>query len=187
MAIPAVLRATWSGVNADLEGRWHRPWAAGGQSGAQHNVRRFLPASLLCCALASAVSLGCRSSVAAHSQDNDNPEVARVGQVFKLRAGRQTALAGEAITIKFSSVGADSRCPAEVQCAWAGNAEVLLEIGDDGKVASLKLNTHGGPQYVKEGRYRVYGVELIGLSPHPRRDKKIGASEYVAALKISKQ
>jgi len=39
MGFPAVLRATWSDVNADLEVRWHRRWAARGQSGAQRDLR----------------------------------------------------------------------------------------------------------------------------------------------------
>lgn len=42
MGFPAVLRAIWSDVNADLEVRWHRRWAASRQSGTQCDLRPMI-------------------------------------------------------------------------------------------------------------------------------------------------
>ena len=113
---------------------------------------------------------------------------ARVGREFRVRAGRAVTLDGGSLRLKFVSVASDSRCPVNVDCIWAGNAEVLVEAGAKGGRGkrTLKLNTNAGPERPGEGKYVRYTVKLLGLTPQPRAGRKIKASEYTATLLVVK-
>jgi hypothetical protein len=115
-------------------------------------------------------------------------QAARAGREFKVRAGHVVTLAGENLRIRFASVAEDSRCPAGVNCVWAGNAEVLIEVGAKGVRGKkvLRLSTSAVGRGVVEGKYLRYTVKLVGLSPQPREGRKIPAGEYTATLLVVK-
>jgi hypothetical protein len=116
-------------------------------------------------------------------------QAAQVGREFKLKAGRAVTLDGGALRVRFVRVPSDSRCPVDVECVWAGNAEVLLEAGGSrGRgQKSLRLNTNASPERPGEGRYGRYTLKLAGLTPQPRSNRKIGPVEYTATLLVSKE
>jgi hypothetical protein len=143
--------------------------------------------SLVCLLVTGVVLLGCGHAVAGRAQGERKSEEVGLGQAFKLRAGQQVTLEGEGLRVRFASVADDSRCPVDVACVWAGNAEVLLDISQGGDAALLKLHTHGGPQYATEGAYHHYTLELMALSPSPRMGKKIEAGDYWAMLVVRKE
>jgi hypothetical protein len=61
----------------------------------------------------------------------------------------------------------DSRCPANVQCVWAGRVRVLAEIELRGGSEELRTTlTLGEPMHVADG-----ALTLIAVKP----DKKTGA------------
>ncbi len=114
---------------------------------------------------------------------------AQVGREFKLKAGRVVTLDGGALRVRFVRVSSDSRCPVDVDCVWAGNAEVLLEVGGSrwrGK-KSLGLNTNASPERPGEGTYGRYTLKLTGLAPQPRSTRKIAPGKYVATLLVTKE
>ncbi|HEX7956590.1 MAG TPA: hypothetical protein VF508_06595 [Pyrinomonadaceae bacterium] len=115
-------------------------------------------------------------------------QVARVGQEFKVRVGRAVTFEGESLRLRFAAVASDSRCPANVTCVWAGNAEVLIEVGAKGGRVKrvLRLNTNATGRGAVEGRYRNYTLKLVGLSPRPRDGRKTAAGEYTATLLVVK-
>jgi len=116
-------------------------------------------------------------------------QVARVGREFKVRDGRAVTFEGESLWLKFAAVAADSRCPADVTCVWAGNAEVLIEAGTKGKRGkrTLRLNTNASPQGAGEGKFGRFTVKLLELSPQPRSGRKIAPGQYTATLLVSKE
>ena len=134
--------------------------------------------------LAAILLLGCLGSLTARPGTASEPIRVRLGQEFDLRAGQQGAVEGKRLKVRFAKVLNDSRCPPDVTCVWAGNAEVLIEVEDSGKRVSLKLNTHGGDKFPKEGRHHQYIVELVALGAKPRRNSEKKASDYVATLVI---
>lgn len=114
---------------------------------------------------------------------------AQVGREFKLKAGRVVTLDGGALRVRFVRMSSDSRCPVDVDCVWAGNAEVLLEVGGSrwrGK-KSLRLNTNASPERPGEGRYGRYTLKLTGLAPQPRSRRKIEPGQYTATLLVTKE
>jgi hypothetical protein len=133
-----------------------------------------------------ALLLDYKSAVGMNSHGESNAEVAHFGQEFKLRVGEQVGFDGDILKVKFLSVGGDSRCPKDVTCIWVGNAEVLLEMSENEDITIIKLNTYRGFQSPKEGKYLGYKVELIDLSPYPSKGKRIGSTDYVVTLVVSK-
>ncbi|MBV8859430.1 MAG: hypothetical protein JOZ02_21030 [Acidobacteria bacterium] len=116
-------------------------------------------------------------------------QTARVGREFELKAGQVVTLDGGRLRIRFARVASDSRCPADVECVWAGNAEVLFEVGGSrwkGKKA-LGLNTNASPERPGEARYGRYTLKLTGLAPQTRSTRKIAPGEYTATLLVSKE
>jgi hypothetical protein len=116
-------------------------------------------------------------------------QTARVGREFRVEVGRVVTLDGGSLRLRFARVAEDSRCPVDVDCVWAGNAEVLLEVGARGwrERKLLTLNTNAGGGRASEGRYGRYTVRLVGLSPQPRSNRKIARGRYRATLLVSKE
>ena len=85
------------------------------------------------------------------------------------------------LTIRFTSVLEDSRCPTGVQCAWEGNAEIMLELSG-GDLETVHLNT--GPQFPRTEIYNGYTITLQELKPYPTEGMSIGENDYTAVLSI---
>lgn len=116
-------------------------------------------------------------------------QTARVGREFNIKVGRVVTLDGGNLRVRFVRVASDSRCPVDVDCVWAGNAELLFEVGARGwrKRTTLTLNTNASPERPGEGRYGRYTLKLSGLAPQPRSTRKIPAGRYTATLLVSKE
>ncbi|MET0647133.1 MAG: hypothetical protein ABW208_10970 [Pyrinomonadaceae bacterium] len=116
-------------------------------------------------------------------------QTARVGREFKVKVGRVVTLDGGSLRLRFARVTEDSRCPVDVDCVWAGNAEVLLEVSARGGRGrkSLTLNTNAGGERASEGRYGRYTIRLVDLSPQPRSKRKLPAPQYTATLLVTKE
>ncbi len=99
-----------------------------------------------------------------------------------LRVGQEQSLGG--IRIGFSEVLTDSRCPVDVTCVWAGNAQLSLSVGPqagDGPTYQLRLNTDLDP---RSGTAIGIRVTLLSLEPAPTAGGGIRASEYRAVLDV---
>jgi hypothetical protein len=105
---------------------------------------------------------------------------------LKLSPGQEVAVARTKLRIKFTAVENDSRCPSDVNCVWAGNAAVKLELSGLGKGKSVTLNTSKAGQFVSETIYQGYKVKLLDLSPYPRSTQKISPGDYQATLLVIK-
>lgn len=116
-------------------------------------------------------------------------QTARVGHEFKINAGRTVTLDGGSLRVRFVRVASDSRCPVDVECVWAGNAEVLVEVSAKGGrgMKTLRLNTNAGPERPGEDKYRRYTLKLVELSPRPHSKRKIAPGQYTATLLVSKE
>ncbi|MDT5271626.1 MAG: hypothetical protein QOH49_3812 [Acidobacteriota bacterium] len=113
----------------------------------------------------------------------------RLGREFKIKAGRTVTLDGGSLRVRFVRVASDSRCPVDVECVWAGNAELLFEVSAKGGrgMKTLRLNTNAGPERPGEDKYRRYTLKLVELSPRPHSKRKIAPGQYTATLLVSKE
>ena len=80
-----------------------------------------------------------------------------------LRTGEQRTVQG--LTIRFVGVKADSRCPDNARCVWAGNASVELRFEGGGDSVFVVLNTEVDPKNLEVHGLRV---RIESLMPYPR-------------------
>jgi hypothetical protein len=113
----------------------------------------------------------------------------RLGREFKVKVGWVLQLDRGRLMLRFARVASDSRCPKDVDCVWAGNAEVVVEVG--GRLwrdkQALTLSTNAVAQGASEARYGRYTVRLVALSPQPRSRRNQTAAQYTATLLVSKE
>ena len=80
------------------------------------------------------------------------------GQSFALAVGEQVVLP-DASTLRYIGVANDSRCPPDVQCIRAGDADVLLDHSTGGAATRITLNTERTPSTLV-GAWRLQLLEL---------------------------
>ncbi len=93
-------------------------------------------------------------------------EVRQLPVTVTMDIGKSVEVSGT--LVGFDGVNTDSRCPSDVTCVWAGNAEVRITVGPAaglGPVHLITLNTTLEPRTSGE----VYGllVTLVDLLPAP--------------------
>jgi hypothetical protein len=109
-----------------------------------------------------------------------------LNEQFTIKAGQQVAIKSEKLSVQFSSVQNESRCPTGVQCVWEGNAAISIEVSKKRKKAEQAiLNTNTAIQ-PNELAYKKYRIKLLGLNPYPRIDEKIEPKDYEAVMIVTK-
>ena len=88
------------------------------------------------------------------------------------------------LRVSFAEVVEDSRCPASVVCAWAGNGGIRLDITTSRGVQSVKLNTVGGNGFPREASAEGYTFTLMELSPQRQTPDPIPTSQYRATIRV---
>jgi hypothetical protein len=86
----------------------------------------------------------------------------------------ETINLAEGVSIEFTAVEQDTRCPTNVQCAEEGNAQILLTTFSPRGQWTVRLNTNKSLPI--NALFDFYGVELRGLNPQPTRDPQTGSS-----------
>ncbi|HEX2722464.1 MAG TPA: hypothetical protein VHM24_06065 [Gemmatimonadaceae bacterium] len=108
----------------------------------------------------------------------------QTGREFDVAAGQEARVEGTPIVIRFQGVSNDSRCPADVQCVWAGNATVRFSVTRaDGSSVESTLNTTLEPRVVT---FDGFTLTLVALKPTPRAGKPVPAADYVATLQVTR-
>jgi hypothetical protein len=111
------------------------------------------------------------------------------GKNFVLRVGQEVLTRDGNLKIKFLSVPEDSRCPKGVNCIWAGNARIVLQVGKPtGKPVKLELDTN--PRAATDaaaGGYGLYQIKLVEVAPYPLNDQTIAPRSYAATLVVLKK
>jgi hypothetical protein len=90
------------------------------------------------------------------------------------------------LQVQFNAVTEDSRCPAQVQCIWAGRASVELELSAPNEAAeTITLSTCCGPAQT-HFEYAGQAIDLQGVAPGRRQPSDaIADADYRAQLTVS--
>ena len=107
---------------------------------------------------------------------------AKVPEQITLKAGQQKTAKTGRITVKFLELIEDSRCPADVNCVWAGIAKIKVQLSKNGKKSVVELNTQNEKSTVFQG----HTLTLKDLQPRQTSTSKYSPSAYSATLTISK-
>lgn len=117
-------------------------------------------------------------------EPSDTP-VIDLGQPFTLLEG-ETVVVDQVLGLSFLAVTQDSRCPADVQCVWEGNASVQVEASvRTGPPVVLCLNTN--PRFETAATYGEFVIELLGLEPYPRTTQTMGPYQATLVVNASTQ
>lgn len=111
--------------------------------------------------------------------------VFQLGEPFTLAPGEGAENATIDLVVHFVEVAGDSRCPGDVTCVWAGDAEVLVRMLQNGEEGTYRLHTHGqpiGPSTIDLSS--GHRLELVGLQPGTRANRIIPQDEYRATFRL---
>ena len=108
---------------------------------------------------------------------------AQSAEQITIKTGQQKITKTGRITIKFLELIEDSRCPADVNCFWAGIAKIKVQLNKNGKTSVVELNTQNEMATVFQGHM----VTLKDLQPRQSTTSKYSQSAYSATLTITKK
>jgi hypothetical protein len=104
---------------------------------------------------------------------------------FVLRPGESIASGDGSTKVTFVRVTEDSRCPTGVQCVWAGQVMVLLEITLGTEVQQYTLVTvtafEGNVNSIEVGDYTV---TLTQVDPYPVYGQTTNPADYQITLDV---
>lgn len=116
----------------------------------------------------------------------DPPASVRLGEKFTLPYQSKTTV-GKALEIRFVKVE-DSRCPVDVNCFWAGNGKVMLEVSQPGvstpsTTIELDTNKAVGPS---SRTFAGFTITLHDLEPKPKTPRP-NPEKYSAVLTVTRE
>ena len=106
-----------------------------------------------------------------------------LNEVIPIKQGQVLENQAAKITLLMDSVINDSRCPSDVDCVWAGSAQVRFTFSKGDASLKFTLNSDISPV---DSLVFDYRIELIELSPGPVSGKPIRQGEYSAKIKVTK-
>jgi len=92
-------------------------------------------------------------------------------------------------SIRFKEVISDSRCPKDVTCVWAGEAKVLIEVFEKGKLINEKLVVIN-PYILDEIPLQfsagdgIYSITAFKLFPYPSTASKKDTMDYTLEMQV---
>ena len=110
--------------------------------------------------------------------------LARHHQRVEVQIGKSATEQRSKVKVEFLEVIEDSRCPADVNCIWAGNAKIKIRVTKNGKSEVIELNSG---MMNKDNAFGGYTFLLENLTPKPISDKQIDKSSYVATIMMSRE
>lgn len=147
-------------------------------------MRTVFRRALLITALALAL-VACQMSREADA----DPDEFTLGQEFVLGGGQEAVFSGNDLSVRFSELLEDSRCPTEVECFWTGQARIAVIVKPTGRPSTTAyFNTNPTPgENVHTVRAGEYSVELRKLEPYPRTpEDPISFEDYRATLFVGR-
>ncbi len=109
-----------------------------------------------------------------------------LGFPFYLSINQSAASPEEDIQTRFVNVTEDSRCPIDVQCIWAGQVSVLVEVSrmSDGHVLGEFILTDNGKGVSKN--IDGYTIELGHIEPAKVSTQEIELTDYLVQFIIQR-
>jgi len=107
-----------------------------------------------------------------------------IGSQFQLAFGESVTVPDAAVWLQFTDVVADSRCPLQAQCVWAGDAAIAIEIASSlagGDSRTDTLHTTLDPQ---SAALDGYDLHLVRVDPYPVTPGTLPPASYRITLRV---
>ena len=102
----------------------------------------------------------------------------------RIQINKEKRFARSGLRVRFVELVEDSRCPADVNCIWAGNARIKVRVAKNGHTEDIVLDTNGAKQYATTAD--GHSIKFVGLTPSPRSTIRINRNGYVATFEVVK-
>lgn len=93
------------------------------------------------------------------------------------------SIGDDELVIRFIEVVNDSRCPTGVQCIWAGEVSVKVEIEYKSQTKSMILTQSGSGE--SETRFLDYMISF-DVQPYPEAEKQLKDADYQLLLVVTR-
>jgi hypothetical protein len=107
------------------------------------------------------------------------------GKEFILPVGKAAVVSGEKLSIQFTSVEADSRCPKGVVCIQAGEARCLLQMTLQGSASTVTFIDRGGIDGYSHADFAQYKF-AFKVTPYPEAGRTTAAGDYQLVMTVNK-
>ena len=99
---------------------------------------------------------------------------------IQLAPGQSAVFDAADLEVKFVSIDADSRCPSDVACVWAGEVVVRLSVRKDSRTQELSIKaTQSLPV---DG----FSVTVLDVLPPRASSQRIAPADYRVTLKVAR-
>ncbi len=108
---------------------------------------------------------------------------AKKSETMRVQINKEKRIAKGKVSIRFTELIEDSRCPTDTNCVWAGNAKIKVRVAGYGRSQELTMDTNGPHQgATAEG----YSIKLVSLTPSPRSNIRINRNGYTATFEVAR-
>jgi hypothetical protein len=106
------------------------------------------------------------------------------GSSAALSLNKPRSIKGAGLSVTFLQLVEDSRCPADVNCIWAGNARIKLRIAKPGQRSQIiELDSNGPAASAKAFGHEI---RLARLTPERRTGREIRMKDLKALIEIER-
>ncbi len=114
--------------------------------------------------------------------DNINSIPIFLDQEFTLKIGQTGIFRSQNLSITFSKVISDSRCPSNVTCIWKGEIQIEVSIKyDDANLFAILTEDTNNNYY----SFSNYNLTLLKVEPYPIHNQRINYSDYKATFLLT--
>jgi hypothetical protein len=92
----------------------------------------------------------------------------------------------EKMSISFTNIMEDSRCPIGTNCIWEGKAVVRLAV-NMGKTQTIELMVKGNAKQGNTKSYRGYDFTFQSLTPYPKYGEEVKIEDIRFSVLVQKQ
>jgi len=121
---------------------------------------------------------------------DDTAYKVKLGTPFQIKAGEKAVIESEKLTLRFTNVTEDSRCPEGVRCIWAGQVSVLANVDVQGNdLGNFTLTLRPGETNLSVKTFGFpYGYTVRLISADLPYGKKAGykydPGDYTAKFEV---
>jgi len=109
---------------------------------------------------------------------NNTPASAELGREYLIGYGETIEV--DSLSLEFSTLAEESRCPASAICVWEGNARILLTLVKGRTTAVVELNSSS--RFQTFAVFEGYYVSLRNLAPYPATPSTPLPQNYTATV-----
>lgn len=130
------------------------------------------------------------AAVACDKKEDAMPQVQSTSSIISSQKETAVRTSGENLKVKLVSVS-DSRCPADVVCIVAGNADLTFNISDGTNQTEVRAIYSSFDESISLQEFKLggqtYSLKVSQVLPYPDTSKTPALEDYEVSVSIEKR